>query len=154
MFKQCTKCLNWKTFDCFSRHTGAKASKTGIRSTCKVCESLYSAAQHIKNREYNSLRKSITNAARYDRNPSKAIASASNRRAIRLNATPAWANHKKIAEIYANCPPGMHVDHIVPLQSDLVCGLHWEGNLQYLEAAKNLAKRNKWDVWEDSKQFD
>lgn len=37
------------------------------------------------------------------------------------------------------------VNHIVPLNSDLVCGLHWEGNRQVTPAAAaNLAKRNDW----------
>ena len=65
------------------------------------------------------------------------------KRANKLNATPIWANQNIIREIYKKCPSGYHVDHIVPLNSPIVCGLHWEGNLQYLTAKENCSKRNK-----------
>ena len=65
------------------------------------------------------------------------------RRATKLNATPKFANIKKIKEIYKNCPKGFHVDHIIPLKNKLVCGLHVEWNLQYLPAKENLSKSNK-----------
>jgi hypothetical protein len=65
------------------------------------------------------------------------------RRATKLNATPKFANIKKIKEIYKNCPKGFHVDHVIPLKNKLVCGLHVEWNLQYLPAKENLSKSNK-----------
>lgn len=77
-------------------------------------------------------------------NPEKAKAnsriSQANRRARKLNATPAWANLNKIKEIYNNCPIGNEVDHIIPLANKLVCGLHVEYNLQYLDSNSNRIK--------------
>ena len=59
---------------------------------------------------------------------------------------PAWADEQKIKDIYANRPDGYHVDHIVPLQGALVCGLHVENNLQYLPAKQNISKSNSFKV--------
>jgi hypothetical protein len=56
--------------------------------------------------------------------------------------TPKWANRAKIREIYANCPEGYHVDHIIPLRGKYVSGLHIETNLQYLPAKENMKKHN------------
>jgi len=67
----------------------------------------------------------------------------SKREANKIRATPLWANLEKIKEIYKNCPKGYHVDHIIPLRSEYVCGLHVENNLQYLTAKENMEKSNK-----------
>lgn len=71
------------------------------------------------------------------------------RRAAELRATPKWANLDEIRNFYAMAAttPGLHVDHIVPLISKLVCGLHCEANLQLLPASDNMSKGNR--VWPD-----
>lgn len=61
----------------------------------------------------------------------------------KMQRTPAWADEQKIKEIYANCPDGYHIDHIIPLNGKLVSGLHVEYNLQYLPAIENMRKSNK-----------
>jgi len=55
----------------------------------------------------------------------------------------AWTDWDKITEIYMNCPVGMEVDHIIPLQGKLVSGLHVSWNLQYLTPKENRVKSNK-----------
>lgn len=76
------------------------------------------------------------------------------RKAAKRAATPKWASARAIAEIYQQAVElekftgeRMHVDHIVPLQSPVVCGLHCEANLQILPGSENESKRNRW--WPD-----
>ena len=58
-----------------------------------------------------------------------------------------WANREKILEVYLKARElGMHVDHIVPLNHELVCGLHNEFNLQLLPPDQNIAKSNFFEV--------
>jgi len=55
-------------------------------------------------------------------------------------------SHKSlIKEFYNNTPEKMVVDHVVPLVSDDVCGLHVPWNLQYLDNHQNSVKNNLFD---------
>jgi hypothetical protein len=72
------------------------------------------------------------------------------RKATQLKATPAWVDRQAIKAIYEQANftsrvtgEPMHVDHIYPLQSDWVCGLHVPLNLQILTATENVKKSNK-----------
>lgn len=74
---------------------------------------------------------------------------AANRRKIAKIATPKWADKAIIKSIYLKASEmskttGIiyHVDHIVPLKSEYVCGLHWEENLQIIPATENRKKKN------------
>lgn len=60
-------------------------------------------------------------------------------------AMPPWADQNEIGRIYANCPEGYDVDHIVPLKGKLVSGLHVPANLQYLPSQENRQKKNKFE---------
>jgi len=71
------------------------------------------------------------------------------RRAAKLRAIPGWADLKAIRAIYEECRyitnltgEEYHVDHIVPLQSKIVCGLHWERNLRIIPGPENCSKSN------------
>ncbi len=75
------------------------------------------------------------------------VAHQSQRRAAKLQRTPKWANLEELKQWYQNCPDGMTVDHIIPLQGELVSGLHVPGNLQYLTMTENVMKNNRFDPW-------
>lgn len=65
-------------------------------------------------------------------------------------STPAWADMAAIRDFYLACPAGHHVDHVIPINGAVVCGLHVVDNLQYLPASENIKKRNYFN-WEDQK---
>lgn len=63
-------------------------------------------------------------------------------RASKKKATPTWADQELINLIYEECPEGYEVDHIIPLSSNSVCGLHCPDNFQYLTSSQNKQKSN------------
>ncbi len=85
--------------------------------------------------------------AKYDRlHPEKKAARMAKRRAAKLRAVPPWITQAQLQEItstYKMRPAGFHVDHIVPLQGQNVCGLHVPWNLQLLPASVNIGKGNR-----------
>lgn len=85
-------------------------------------------------------------------NPAKCAEIKARRRAAKLQRTPKWLTLAQKAEIFncyrtardmtvIACEP-YHVDHIVPLQGERVCGLHVPWNLQIVTGAVNNAKYN------------
>lgn len=71
------------------------------------------------------------------------------RRAAFFAAIPDWCEREMISELYIECrrisdSTGIvhHVDHIVPLQHHLVCGLHCFHNLQIMTGKENQSKCN------------
>jgi 5-methylcytosine-specific restriction endonuclease McrA len=64
------------------------------------------------------------------------------RRSRKKLATPVWSDLDKINEVYANCSDDMTVDHIIPITSPIVCGLHVSWNMQYLTRSANSKKGN------------
>ncbi len=78
-----------------------------------------------------------------------ALGAANSRYAKALQrATPKWltaAQRLQMEAFYRECPPGMAVDHIVPIRGKTVSGLHVPWNLQYLDNRANFIKGNKHD---------
>jgi len=81
-------------------------------------------------------------------NAAELLAHQNERRAGRRVATPSWACKDRISVVYKKARAlGMHVDHIVPLRSKLVSGLHVWCNLQLLAPEENMRKSNRY--WPD-----
>ena len=101
----------------------------------------------------------VDNARRWAKlNPAKHAARNNARRARKMQAMPKWANEFFIKEAYALAQLRTkvmgfkwHVDHIVPLTSKVVCGLHTHDNLQVIPMLENSKKSNRWwpDMWDE-----
>jgi hypothetical protein len=70
-------------------------------------------------------------------------------KAAKLNACPGWADRQDmlawyhVAQVLSRGGVQFHVDHVVPLRSQIVCGLHVPANLTVLPYHLNLAKGNR-----------
>jgi hypothetical protein len=151
MEKICNVCNFSKPINQFYKN---RTARYGVSSLCKECAKARTKNRNIEapeikkahRKKYLHIQRSLQQES-YKENPAKWLAfAAARRRATRL-AIPKWADRKAILEFYENCPEGMTVDHIIPLRSELVCGLHVEYNLQYLTGPENSAKSNLW--WPD-----
>jgi hypothetical protein len=80
------------------------------------------------------------------------------RRSHKLNATPGWEAElldfvtREAADVAkrreAATGIAWHIDHMIPLRADNVCGLHVWNNLQVIPAAMNCAKNNRL-IWSE-----
>ena len=88
-----------------------------------------------------------------DNNKGKVAAKNAKRYAAKMERTVGWADLEAIDAIYdqashltATTGIKHHVDHIIPMQGEMVSGLHVETNLQILTASENCAKGNTYRI--------
>lgn len=114
---------------------------------CKENEGSYKK----RKREWYERNKDSVCAAAADfakSNPEWKAAHCAKRRAKRKNSIPKWDDMKQIQVLYEKASEyGFYVDHIVPLTSKRVCGLHCWENLQLLDPILNAEKHNSY--WPD-----
>lgn len=171
MTKACSCCKQVLPFSAF--YKAAKA-KTGYANRCKACDLEYQRARKTEKAEantrwrvkhgaaYNENKRQQTKARREAYLQSKIATDLSvwrkqqaARALQKAKATPAWVDrehHERIRNVYAvtqmlqeATAMVYHVDHIVPLVSDVVCGLHVWWNLQPMPEATNVLKNNNFD---------
>jgi hypothetical protein len=110
-----------------------------------------------KNTRYKSKNREKINEANrawWAENKDKRAAYGAKRRSAKLQRTPQWLTEDQLwmmqqAYELAALRTKMlgfdwHVDHIIPLQGKLVCGLHVPWNLQVIPGIDNIKKSNKW----------
>ena len=169
--KLCKRCQTLREVSNFGRN---KARTDGLFIWCKFCVSEENArradakkrwaldnAEKLAEfgREYRK-KNSARIVARVTRwrhaNPNQPAQNArtAKYRATKRQATPKWSDLKAIESMYQiaallTTVTGVRhdVDHIVPLKSKIVCGLHCEANLQILTSSENKRKLNVY--WPD-----
>lgn len=170
--KSCSRCGQLKELPAFPVNRQCVGGRHTICTACRVEQNKVSRRAHPEvsraagKRWYQKNKKKAVEATKkwMRNNPDKAhaiylkyklkdkalvAASSARRRATKLQATPAWANQFFISEAYdlakrRTDATGFewHVDHIVPLKSKIVCGLHVEHNLQVIPGSANCRKNN------------
>lgn len=167
MGKVCNKCKIYKTD--YHRDSSKKDGLCTICSDCKRKNSRYWYSKNIEVSRKASLDYYYANKDDQDfvskrrqygfkwrkLNPDLNAQKSSNYRARKLGATPNWLtnSHKEqmqfLYELARDCRlisgQDYHVDHIVPLKGDNICGLHVPWNLQVLPSDVNISKGNKND---------
>lgn len=106
--------------------------------------------RHRKYRDNNVDSIRVGNKKYREENPHINAAKTARYRAGLKQATPVWSERIGIQTLYAKrielerlWDVELHVDHIVPLNHDTVCGLHCLANLQIISAEDNLSKSNR-----------
>ena len=151
--KKCSCCKVEKSFEEFHKNN---KRKDGVVSYCKSCckEYYITNTLNYKERYEENKEKLLEYQSIYSKNNrSQRRCIDAKRRASKLNATPKWLTDEDKMSIQLIYDASIwmtqvfeeefHVDHIVPLQGENVCGLHVPWNLQVIPAKENLSKSNK-----------
>lgn len=136
----CRECLDYvgKTIDKENRKKYMKKWREGNREHIKKKAKEYYYKNHEHRRKYaNDYYKN--NYKLYNKEKRARY------RASKKQACPFWVSKTELKKIYKKAPAGYHVDHIIPLTHDQVCGLHVPWNLQYLPDKINDSKANSFD---------
>lgn len=172
MNKHCARCDTTKSAVEFGMNAGRK---DGLAVYCRACTKSYMAGKTYDKDRWANMREqeSARNkkyraraaekllpahrekaARRRKERPDLVNAANMARKAAQRQAIPSWADMAQVRLIYSKAKElsavlgvELQVDHVVPLRSKLVCGLHTPANLQLLDAGLNHAKRN-WS-WPD-----
>ena len=149
---ECVECIRFKsqlaeTKEKRSKYHEANAERINQRHRDYYQENIEKERLRSRNKyKINPDKVLETNKRWMDNNPGYGTYKAAKYRASKRKKTPIWADLNKIKAIYENCPKGYHVDHIVPLRGETVCGLHVPWNLRVIPAFDNISKSNRFET--------
>lgn len=132
------------------RHQATDAAKAKKSETSRALYAATIEAQRARGKAYREAHPEeakARGAAWVAANRGRVNEKTGRRRASRVRATPKWLTKEQRLQMrimYAAAAAlGHHVDHIVPLKGQNVCGLHVPHNLQILPPEVNLSKGHK-----------
>lgn len=141
----CRTCKRDKPVEEFAPRSAPRRHR---HTRCRSCIRSYARAWYERNKERH---RRASSQWKLD-NPDRRRANNANYRARKLLATlPLSPEHtRQMQEIYQRAwrltqKTGVahHVDHLIPLNHALVCGLHVPWNCQVVPAKTNIRKRNE-----------
>lgn len=114
---------------------------------CRSCQQEFNteinraAAKRWRKRSYERYKDTAVYKATHCKNEHK-------RKARQLAAVPSWCDEAEMSKVYQLAQErGLTVDHIIPLVSNTVCGLHTPDNLRCITHELNARKGNRY--WPD-----
>ena len=150
---------------CANGHVSKRLVSNGKCCECNNSAALQWAAINRERRKEINRTHMTANRDRYaeyakayratnrDRVQARQTARGAKYKAAKLKATPAWLSAEQLAKIQARYLEAAwmtrrsgiphHVDHIVPLQGETVCGLHVPWNLRVIAREFNVRKQNR-----------
>jgi len=153
-FHNCKKFPDGKAYKCkeCAKETARQWNKSNKKRKAKQGKEWYEQNKELTVQRAAEWHKANPEAAQRSKKKAsqkrialgKSAAACAKRRAAKRQATPAWADLKEIEYVYSLAKErGLVVDHIVPLTSEEVCGLHTPDNLRCITAKWNSSKGNK-----------
>lgn len=154
--KRCAHCQIQKPVGDYRKDC---SRKDGLYHSCKTCEATMrdpekERARHRQKwtdyKQEHPDKVKANNRRFRQNNRGRVRAYIAQHRADKIRATPPWADRESMRKIYEGANyltrltwEQVEVDHIIPLRSKRVCGLHVPENLQYLTRSENAQKCNK-----------
>jgi len=155
--KVCKKCHQ------LQMTTWVKNNKNRVKEIQKKHDTKFKEKRNLNSKKQNDKKKGVPlseeslqkgrvrSKKHYEKNKEKYNNKSAEYRARRLGASPNWVNKFYIEEIYdlarrRSKEMGFQwdVDHIIPLNNPIVCGLHVEHNLQVIPHNLNMSKGNRY----------
>lgn len=142
---------------CKHGHLSLRRVKDRGCMKCNLLQKKPSTTEYRRSQYYKHQAKNLAQKKEYRQaNKGKINALVAARKKIVKQRTPIWTtdidrerikNEYQLAAILTKVTgESWHVDHIIPLQGEMVSGLHVPSNLRAIRGLDNISKKNKYEV--------